>query len=160
MSYSKRDALEHIFTSKFDRRHPQEEIPFTRDEVRAAIIDTGGLVPDNLNNFVKDLTRHGKSDPRSPSAKQAGYFLQEGSHNGSMGIFFRESGQSAGAIAVVCPSDLAPKEVQILVSMEIFDLLRPDEGGLLSILEYGYILDDFFEVSKGTVKRVQSPVNI
>src|SRR5262249_17850923 len=108
----------------------------------------------------KDQTRAGKSDPKSLSAKQAGYFLREGSHSSSMGIFFRESGQSAGAIAVVCPSDLAPKEIQIVLSTDIFDLLRPDEGGLLSVLEYGYILDDFFETSRGTVKRVQSPVKV
>jgi hypothetical protein len=34
------------------------------------------------------------------------------------------------------------------------------KGGLLSVLEYGFILDDFFEVPKGTVKRVQSPVKV
>jgi hypothetical protein len=141
-----------IFARKFARN--------VSNEVRDAIIATGGQVPSNLNNFVKDLTRSGNSDPRSPTAQQAGYFLREGSHSGSMGIFFRASGPSAGAIAVACPSTLVPKQIQISLSTEIFDLLRPDEGGLLSILEYGFILDDFFEVPRGTVKRVQSPVKV
>lgn len=160
MNYSKPDALEHIFNSKFDSQGPQQEIPFTRDEVRDAIIATGGQVPSNLNNFVKDLTRTGNPDPRSPSARQEGYLLREGSHSGSMGVFFRGSGQLTGTIAVICPSGLMPQNIQVCLSSEIFDLLRPDEGGLLAILEYGFVLDDFLGVPKGTVKRVQSPVKV
>ena len=160
MDYSKSDALEHIFKTKFDPDNPSPEIPFTRDDVRNAIIATGGQVPSNLNNFVKDLTRSGNSDPRSPLAKEKGFFLREGSHSGSMGVFFQDSGPSAGAIAIVCPPDLTPKEIQVFISSAIFDLLRPDEGGLLAVLEYGFILDNFFNVSKGTVKRVQSPVKV
>ena len=106
MNYSKLDALDYIFNGKFDPQDPQEEIPFTRDEVRDAIISVGGEVPLNLNNFVKDLTRTGNSDPRSPSAQGAGYFLREGTHSGSMGVFFRGTGQSPGVIAVNCPSNL------------------------------------------------------
>jgi hypothetical protein len=131
MSYSKTEALEYIFKNKFYPQEPQQEILFTRDEVRDAIIATGGQVPSNLNNFVKDLTRSGNSDPRSPSAKQAGYFLREGSHSGSMGVFFKGSGSLAGTIAVICPPDLSAKEIQISLPAEIFDLLRPDEGGVV-----------------------------
>jgi hypothetical protein len=160
MSYSKADALEHIFNNKFDPQDPQQEIPFTRSEVRDAIIRTGGTVPLNLNNFVKDLTRTGKSDARSPSAQEAGYFLREGTHTGSMGVFFKDSGPLAGAIAVICPEDLKPKKITITLPTETHDLLRPDEGGLLAVLEYGLLLDDFFDVRRGTIKRVQSPVKV
>ena len=110
--YDKPEALEYIFNQKYDSNNPQPEIPFTRDEVREAITATGGKVPSNLNNFVKDLTRSGNSDARSSSAKQAGYFLREGTHSGSMGIFFQDSGPSAGVISVACPSDLAAKPIQ------------------------------------------------
>jgi hypothetical protein len=128
--------------------------------VREAIIATGGQVPDNLNNFVKDLVRTGNPDPRNEDARNEGYFLREGSHTGSMGIFFRHEGDDEPAIAVTCPDDLVPKVVVPNLPEEIFDLLRPDEGGLVAVLEYCNIMDDFFEVPKGTVKRVQSPVKI
>ena len=62
--YNKPEALEYIFNQKYDSDNPQPEIPFTRDEVREAIIETDGNVPSNLNNFVKDLTRSGNSDAR------------------------------------------------------------------------------------------------
>lgn len=159
-TYSKPDALEHIFTSKYDPDNSQDEIPFTREEVYDAILATGGQIPLNLNNFVKDLVRTGNSDPRSPSAHQAGYYLREGSHHGSMGVFFKSSGLAAGAIAVHCPSDLNAKTIQVSFPPETFDLIRPDEGGVLAALEYGHLLDDFFGVPKGTVKRVQSPVKV
>ncbi len=158
--YDKPTALEHIFQRKYDFDNPQPEIPFTREEIRDAIIATGGNVPSNLNNFVKDLTRSGNSDARSPSAKQAGYFLREGAHSGSMGIFFQDSGPSAGVISVACPPDLAAKPIRIEISPDIFDLLRPDEGGLLAAIEYGGIIDDFFGVPKTTVTRVQAPVKV
>ena len=158
--YNKPEALEYIFNQKYDSDNPQPEIPFTRDEVREAIIETGGNVPSNLNNFVKDLTRSGNSDARSSSAKQAGYFLREGTHSGSMGIFFQDSGPSAGVISVACPSDLAAKPIHIAIPPDILDLLRPDEGGLLAAIEYGGILDDFFGVPKGTITRVQAPVKV
>ena len=48
--------VEYIFKNKFYLQEPQQEIPFTRDEVRDAIIATGGQVPSNLNNFMKDLS--------------------------------------------------------------------------------------------------------
>ncbi len=159
-TYSKRDALEHIFNEKYDPNDPQEEIPFTRQEVHDAILATGGEVPLNLNNFVKDLVRTGNSDPRSPSAHDAGYYLREGSHSGSMGVFFRSSGPAGGAIAVHCPPELKAKTMQVAFPPETFDLIRPDEGGVLAALEYGHLLDDFFGVLKGTVKRVQSPVKV
>jgi hypothetical protein len=160
MSYSKPAALEYIFIHKFDPQNPQQEIPFTRDEVRNAIIATGGAVPLNLNNFVKDLTRTGASDARSSSAREAGYFLREGTHTGSIGVFFRDSGPLAGAIAVICPGDLEPKKITLSLPSETHDLLRPDEGGLLAVLEYGHLLDDFFDMPQGTIKRVQSPVKV
>lgn len=158
--YNKPEALEHIFNRKYDSDNPQLEIPFTRDEVREAIIETGGNVPSNLNNFVKDLTRSGNSDARSPSATQAGYFLREGTHSGSMGIFFQDSGPFAGVISIACPSDLVAKPIRIEVPSHILDLLRPDEGGLLAAIEYGGVLDDFFGVPKGTITRVQAPVKV
>ena len=159
-TYSKPDALEHIFENKYDPNDPQHEIPFTRQEVYDAILATGGEVPLNLNNFVKDLVRTGNADPRSPSARDAGYYLREGSHSGSMGVFFRSSGPSSGAIAVNCPPELEAKTIQVVFPPETFDLIRPDEGGVLAVLEYGHLLDDFFGVLKGTVKRVQSPVKV
>src|SRR3990167_8975536 len=113
MRYSKQAALEHIFTSKFDPANPQSEIPFTRDEVRVAIIATGGTPPDNLNNFVKDLARTGKSEPRSQSAKKHGYRLREGSHSSSMGVFFLASASQSSNIAVACPPDLQPEIVPV-----------------------------------------------
>lgn len=160
MTYSKPDALEHIFNQKFDPDHPQDDIPFTRDEVRAAIVATGGEVPDNLNNFVKDLVRRGNPASRSLSARKAGYFLREGSHTSSMGIFFRHDGEEDPAIAVVCPDNLIPRIIKPTLPSETYDLARPDEGGLVAVLEYCHVLDDFFDVPKGTVRRVQSPVKI
>ena len=159
-AYSKPAALEHIFNQKYDSDNPQPEIPFTREEVRDAIIATDGQVPLNLNNFVKDLTRKGDSDARSSSATQAGYFLREGTHSGSMGVFFQDSGPFAGVISVACPSDLVAKPISTKISPDILDLLRPDEGGLLAAIEYGKILDDFFGVPKGTITRVQAPVKV
>lgn len=160
MSYSKPDALQYIFNSKFNPDEPQQEIPFTRDEVREAIVATGGQIPDNLNNFVKDLVRTGNPDPRTEDARNEGYYLREGSHTGSMGIFFRHEGVEDPAIAVTCPDNLEPKMISPHLPDETFDLLRPDEGGLVAVLEYCNILDDFFELPRDTVKRVQSPVKI
>ena len=159
-AYSKPKVLEHIFNQKYNANNPQPEIPFTRDEVRDAITATGGKIPFNPNNFVKDLTRKGDSDPRSPSAKQAGYFLREGTHSGSMGIFFQDSGPFAGVISISCPPDLAAKPIRTKISPDILDLLRPDESGLLAAIEYGGVLDDFFGVPQGTIMRVQAPVKV
>ena len=158
--YNKPAALEHIFNRKYDPGNPQPEILFTHNDVRNAIVATGGQVPSNLNNFVKDLTRSGNSDARSPAARQAGYFLREAVHSGSIGVFFRDSGPARGAISISCPKDLAAKPIHVGIPPDILDLLRPDEGGLLASIEYGFILDDFFAVPKGTVRRVQAPVKV
>jgi hypothetical protein len=160
MAYSKPKALEHIFTSKYDAQHPQDEIPFTREEVRAAIIATGGTPPDNLNNFVKDLTRTGKSDPRCKTAREHGYFLREGTHSESMGIFFRPQDSSSAEIAVICPSDIEVEVIAVDWPPHITDLLRPDEGGVIAALEYGNVLEHFFAPEMQSVRKVQSPVKI
>ena len=156
--YNKPKALEYIFNRKYDPDNPQPEIPFTHNDVRNAIVATGGQVPSNLNNFVKDLTRSGNSDARSPAAGQAGYFLREAVHSGLIGVFFKDSGPARGAIS--CPTNLAAKPIHVEILPDILDLLRPDEGGLLASIEYGFILDDFFAVPKGTVRRVQAPVKV
>lgn len=160
--YNKPEALEYIFNRKYDPGNPQPEIPFTHDDVRSAIVATGGQVPSNLNNFVKDLTRSGNSDARSLAARQAGYFLREAVHSGSIGVFFRDrdSGPARGAISISCPASLVAKPIHVEIPPDILDLLRPDEGGLLASIEYGFVLDDFFAVPKGTVRRVQAPVKV
>lgn len=141
--YNKPEALEYIFHRKYDPDNPQPEIPFTHDDVRNAIVATGGQVPSNLNNFVKDLTRSGNSDARSSAARQAGYFLREAVHSGLIGVFFKDSGPARGAISISCPTNLAAKPIRVEIPPDILDLLRPDEGGLLASIEYGFILDDF-----------------
>ena len=40
-TYSKPDALEYIFNSKYDPDNSQDEIPFTRQEVYDAILAKG-----------------------------------------------------------------------------------------------------------------------
>ena len=160
MAYNKQKALDHIFRSKFQAARPQPEIPFTREEVRQAIVATGGHPPDNLNNFVKYLTRSGNSDPRSPSAREQGYLLREGTHSESMGIFFFPGDSSSAEIAVICPDSLQPEVLPVSLPAEILDLLRPDEGGVLASIDYGHVLDRFFGADAGSVRKVQSPVKV
>jgi hypothetical protein len=159
-TYSKPKTLELIFTSKFDPEHPQPQIPFTRQEVAKAIVATGGTVPHNLNNFVKDMCRQGGHDPKSPTARAYGYGVKEGTHRTEMGFFFRLKRGELTPNAIICPADLAPTPIEISMPADIADLVRPDEGGLLSVLEYGRMLDKFFGVPNGTVQRVQSPVKV
>lgn len=160
MAYNKEKVLDHIFRTKFQSAHPQPEIPFTREDVRRAIVATDGNPPDNLNNFVKDLTRSGNSDPRSPLAREQGYLLREGTHSESMGIFFLPGDMAPREIALICPDSLQPEVFPVSFPKEILDLLRPDEGGIIAALDYGQVLDRFFGSPSGSVRKVQSPVKV
>lgn len=164
MNYNKTDALEYIFKTKFNEEDPKDEISFSRKDVRDAIIATGGHVPDNLNNFIKDLTRKGDSNPRSYTARSMGYSLKEGGHSEFMGVFFKPSLNSDGIISITCPSNLKTIKLKVSLPENIIDIVRTDEGGLLSVLSHTNILEVFFRYlpnGKNTsVFTVQIPVKV
>ena len=159
--YDKTRALEHIFLSKIDTEHPQEIVGFTRQDVAAAIVATGGEVPHNLNNFVKDLCRYGNSDPRVEVARKLGYRLREStSAERTFGEFYLAEGQPE---EFVVPSEgLEITEVPNGFMAEVLDIVRPDEGGVNAAIEACHLLDHLLglDPSERRVLRVQSPVKL
>lgn len=159
MSYNtwKEQPLEWLFNDKHDLDNPQDEYPFTRQEVAQAILAVGEEVRDNHNNFVKDLTRGGNANPRNASAEENGYLLRESTSDEFMGVFFKDD--DFAGIALDVPEDLEVQRIDVQFPEEVFDLIRYDEGGILSAVEYSNLLVHFFD-DFDEVLRVQTPVKL
>ena len=76
-----------------------------------------------------------------------------------MGVWFRGDPNEV-SIAVSCPPDLEARPILINVDSLIWENVRDDEGGCLSIIKETGLLDDFFDVKPGSVRFIQSPVKL
>lgn len=139
-------------------------IPFSHSELKRVSSETIGwklLETDpkgNYNNFVKDLVRNGNYSPRCDAAQERGYILRESADRDYIGVFVSE-GAFESDLAIKCPDELTSVSHDTDFPEVIEDLIRPDEGGLLSAIEYCDLLTEFFDDEPGSsVKRVQAPV--
>lgn len=159
----KAPVLEYIFRSKFTPDDTSSKIPFSHGDLKKVSSDILGWdlletePKGNYNNFVKDLVRHGDYSPRCDAAEERGYILRESSDSEYIGVFEHEDSLTI-APSVECPNELEPVTVDADFPNSIRDLLRPDEGGLLSALDYCDLLRNFFGSEAISVKRVQAPV--
>ena len=160
----KAPVLEYLFRSKFDEEDMPTNIPFSHRELKkvsSEIIGWDLLKTDpkgNYNNFVKDLVRNGNYSPRCDAAEEKDYVLRESSDTDYIGVFVSEDALTSD-LAIRCPDEVAAIKHDADFPEVVEDLVRPDEGGLLSALEYCDLLTAFFDDEPGaSVKRVQAPV--
>jgi len=161
----KAPVLEYIFLSKYNKDDPRERIPFTSGQFITIATSLGLHIKDdgdereNWANVVKDLTRGGNYSPRSEAADREGYVLHESRDDDYMGVFILEESLEEEQ-AIECPSGLEVTTLTARFPNSVGDLFRPDEGGLLSVIEYCDLLSKFFGEGTSTVKRVQTPVKM
>jgi hypothetical protein len=160
----KSPVIEYIFISKFNSKNRPSNIPFSHSELKyicSNVIGWDNLDEDpkgNYNNFVKDLVRNGNYSPRSDAAQQEGYVLRESSDDDYIGVLVDEDTISAD-LSISCPDEIDVVIHEADFPEAVNDLIRPDEGGLLSALDYCDLLSAFFSDQPGSsVKRVQAPV--
>jgi hypothetical protein len=164
----KAPILEYIFLKKFDESKFQKKIEFTYDDVVPTARNLGQHLKDdgeertNWANIVKDLVRSGNHSPRSESAEDRNYKIIPGDKNSKVvGMFLHES-EIDHPLSFECPEDATSEEVQVNLNggakRFAFNLIRDDEGGLLSVAEYASVFSIFFGVEEPNLKRVQTPV--
>lgn len=154
----KAPILLYFFFSQYDPGDPQEIITASIYDVRN-VAETLNMVdrlpPLNLANVFKDLVRNGKM-PRYLSAIQ------------DLGYEIRQVEGGAEFINVVMSPELRDAmDVDTSLSAQVwpseripqipFHLIRTDEGGVLSALEYSGLLSHVFG---SEVQRIQSPLKL
>jgi len=158
-NYDKLGVLADLFADKFDPLNPADEIFISFDEVTGQILKRGEKVPKSVYNFFKDLTRSSRLRGTPDVASGHGYTLVEASGGGS---FVRaRAGQPVDYGFVPIPRDAQVSEIDSSeIPNLVFPLIRSDEGGLLSAMEYTHLFDRHLGTETGTVRRVQTPVKV
>jgi hypothetical protein len=143
--------LRDLFFKKFDPENPQDRIIVPITEV-VDCADKYGYRPGNIHNFFKDLVRTGKTPKGVADIAELGYQIVQTDGGGE---FVRLQGEID---AVGLSDDLPAIEIGSNgIPKEVYDLVRTDEGGALSVVEYCGILD---LIAGAKVFRVQSPVKV
>jgi hypothetical protein len=147
----KAQILLDLFFSMYDATNPQERIEVSIDEVVECCSKLQIARPGNIHNFFKDIVRSGKMPKSLAQIADLGYLIVQLDRGGA---FIKGENDDT----VILPDDLSITEIQAsCIPIEVIDLVRTDEGGVLSVVEYCGILD---LIAGAKVYRVQSPVKV
>lgn len=154
----KAPILLYFFFSQFDATDPQEIIEASVYEVRsiAEKLDMVDRLPElNLANVFKDLVRNGRMPRYLSPVEELGYEIRQ-VHGGAEYFNVQMRPELRDVIdldsSIRC-QDWTSKKIPSIP----FHLIRTDEGGVLSALEYSGLLSHIF---KSDVQRIQSPLKI
>jgi hypothetical protein len=150
----KAPILNNLFFTKYDKENPQDRIIILIDEVMEYAQENSITLPGNVHNFFKDLVRSGKMSKQLSDISNLGYQLNQIDRGGE---FINDPGNDELGF-VVLPDDIPSIKINSnSIPKDVFDLIRTDEGGVLSVVEYCGLLDT---IANSKVSRVQSPVKV
>lgn len=143
-----------LFHSKYDPKSPQDRIEIPIREVVDYLDQNDISRPGNIHNFFKDLVRTGKMPRFLAEIADNGYQLVQTDGGGA---FVKSDREDLDDI-VTLPKDQEALDVSSNDMPKLtFDLVRTDEGGVISVIEYCGILGLIFEAD---VFRVQTPLKV
>jgi len=158
--------LEYIFNKYFDRRNPQKTITFYLSDIAEGYRFCKIAEPVSISNTILDLCRQDRGiNSRVPDSISAqGYDLrkktgQDSSGKKYAGEFVHVGVGNSLTSWLIWPEDIELIEIDSGVIPEIVKrLIRPDEGGLFSIMDYTDILSKVIFNNSTKVIRIQNPM--
>jgi hypothetical protein len=168
---SKLVLLEHIFKRKHKPGELQKNISFTLDDLKEAYRECypGKERPSSISNTILDLTR---------KRKPIHYRLPKSIYSLNYDITKRTGPETVGGEKyagefvhfdtgemleqwLIWPNDENTQRVTLsssLVASQVLNLIRKDEGGLLSIIDHTDALSQIINGTASTIVRVQNPM--
>jgi hypothetical protein len=164
-SSKKHPVLEYIFRKYYDKNEPTQNITFYLSDISEGYKAINVPEPVSISNTILDLTRQDRGiESRLPkSIYELGFDLRKKTGSSNNGSKFAGEFIYVG-IGNVLKSWLEWSFVtrEIVISTKnlpsiVQELVRPDEAGLFSVIDY---LDIFTRVlnSKNQIVRIQNPM--
>jgi len=146
-------VLLRIFFRKFNPDDPKDIIPAPIIEVIQTIEEFGLRRPGNIHNCFKDIVRNGKMPATLKPITDLNYEIRQVDGGGE----FINSDREDLRDVIDLPSMPAKILNSSTIPPNVFDLIRTDEGGILSAIDYSNLLDDGFGAD---VLKIQAPVKV
>ncbi|WP_129670401.1 hypothetical protein [Candidatus Chloroploca sp. Khr17] len=151
----KAGALHTLFFQKYNPEDPQDRIDLNMEEIKQ-YLDRRGETPGNIHNFFKDIVRSGKMPSQLSELKQLGYHIIQTEKGGA---FVRSTNDSVSDIVDISTQEVIYETLNSdLLPAIVWELIRTDEGAIMSILEYCKILERVTGAHQ--VFRVQAPLKV
>lgn len=154
--------LEEIFKSKNPNNEQIPVIPFTLSDISQGYRAAGIKEPASISNTILDLTRKGSGgiESRLPeSIYSLGYDLRKKTGTNHAGEFVYVGVGNQLNSWLIWPEEFEEIEVDSRnIPDVVLDLIRKDEGGLFSIVDYSDAFSIAIDSKKGTITRIQNPM--
>lgn len=151
----KAEALHYLFFARYDRDHPQERIDISTEEVRR-YLERQGKAPGNIYNFFKDIVRNGKMPRDLSHIAQLGYSIVQIDGGGA---FVRSNNSELVDVIDISRYSVIEDVLDSnLIPPLVWELIRTDEGAVISIVEYCRVLEQIMGVQQ--IFRVQAPLKV
>ena len=145
---------------------PQENICFYLSDISEGYKSCGISEPVSISNTILDLTRQDRGiDSRVPqSISSLGYDLRKKTGADSSGKKYAGEFVFVGIGECLKSWLIWPDEIkEIIIDSSklptlVASLIRPDEGGLFSVIDYLDVFSQILHDGKRTVHRVQNPM--
>lgn len=165
-SSKKHPVLEYIFTKYYDPSHPQKVIPFYLSDISEGYNACKIPEPVSISNTILDLTRQDRGiDSRVPkSISGLGYDLRKKTGNDQIGKKLAGDFVFVGVGKILKSWLIWPKDMlQIIINSSavpplIAQFIRPDEGGLFSIIDYTDVFSQILHNGERKIHRIQNPM--
>ena len=162
----KHPVLEYIFKKYFNPKKPQKIISFHLSDISDGYRACGKREPASISNTILDLCRQDRGiDSRVPkSISKLGYDLRKKTGIAAKGQKFAGEFVFVGKGKVIQSWLIWPKKIKEIeidstkVPGIVLNFIRPDEGGLFSIIDYTNTLSFALHNGKYTVLRIQNPM--
>jgi hypothetical protein len=165
-SSKKHPVLEYIFRKYYNPKKPQKVIPFYLKDISDGYRKNKISEPVSISNTILDLTRQdrGIASRLPKSISGLGYDLRKKTGQDERGYKFAGEFVFVGVGAalkswLVWPTDIEEIEIDSspLPSL-VAQLIRPDEGGLFSVIDYTGVFSKILHGGKRKIYRVQNPM--
>ncbi len=147
-------VLRRIFFRKYDHKNPQDIIPAPILEVIDTIEEFGLKRPGNIHNCFKDIVRNGKMHRDLGPIVDLNYEIRQVDRGGE---FINSDREDLRDIIDLPEDQKIIKVNSASIPAQVIGLIRTDEGGILSAVEYSEILN---QMTKCKVLKVQSPIKV
>lgn len=165
-SSKKHPVLEYIFRKYFDKSRPESTIPFYLSDISEGYRKNNIPEPVSISNTILDLCRQDRGiDSRVPSSiSSLGYDLRKktgidpNGHKFAGEFVFVGVGNALHSW-LIWPKNIIETEINsTMVPVLVTKFIRPDEGGLFSIIDYTDLFSKILHSGQRKVLRIQNPM--
>lgn len=162
----KHPVLEYIFEKYYSPDKPQEIIPFFLSDISEGYKFANISEPVSISNTILDLTRQDRGiDSRVPkSISKLGYDLRKKTGADSTGHKYAGEFVFVGIGKLITSWLIWPDKKHLVVIDSsslpslVARLIRPDEGGLFSVIDYTDVFSKILHNGKRKIYRIQNPM--